>query len=154
MKGPRQDYFSAVRTLTLQLIGLLLFGSAVAWGMSFALPLWLWAIGGVVLLACGAGVFLTSGRLLTRHHPVISVFGDRLWYRGVREQVIMLRNVREARHVRLRRAGLSVPCLELDLLDDDEPLQLPLIAVDGDPDDLVALIMERVEVLRRDAPAG
>lgn len=154
MKGPRQDYFSATRTLTLQVVGMLVLGSLVAWGMSFALPLWLWAIGGVVLLGCGAGIFLTSGRLLTRHHPVLSLFGDRLWYRGLREQVIMLRNVRDARHVRLRRLGISVPCLELDLIDDDEPVQLPLIAVDGDPDEMVGLIMDRAETLRRDAPAA
>lgn len=152
MKGPRDDFFSDTRLLSWQVAGLLAVGSLTAWLMSFALPLLLWAVGALVLLACGAGIFLASGRLLTRHHPVISVFGDRVWYRGFREQVIMLRNVSSVRHVRAQRFGLRFPCLELELADDVDPLVLPLVAVDCNPDDLVALIHARVELLRRDRP--
>ena len=152
MKGPRDDFFSDTRLLTWQVAGLLAFGSLTAWLMSFALPLLLWAVGALVLLACGAGIFLASGRLLTRHHPVLSVFGDRLWYRGFREQVIMLRNVSSVRHVRAKRFGLRFACLELELVDDVDPIALPLVAVDCNADDLVVLILSRVELLRRDLP--
>lgn len=152
MKGPRDDYFSDTRMLTAQVAGLLALGALTAWLMSFALPLALWAVGAVVMLACGAGIFFASSRLLTHRHPVLSLFGDRLWYRGVREQVVMLRNVSQARHVRLRTYGLRVPCLELELVDDDEPIQLPLLAVDCNLDELVELIMARIERLRQDRP--
>lgn len=152
MKGPRDDFYSDTRSLTWQVAGLLAVGSLTAWLMSFALPLLLWAVGALVLLACGAGIFLASSRLLTRQHPVLSVFGDRLWYRGFREQVIMLRNVAQARHVRAQRFGLRFPCLEIELTDEIDPLALPLVAVDCNADDLVALVMARVEQLRRDRP--
>lgn len=152
MKGPRDDFYSDTRLLAWQVAGLLVVGSLIAWLMSFALPLLLWAVGALVLLACGVGIFLASSRLLTRHHPVLSVFGDRLWYRGFREQVIMLRNVSLARHVRAQRFGLRFPCLELELIDEIEPLTLPLVAVDCNADELAALIVARVDVLRRDRP--
>ena len=56
-------------------------------------------------VACGAAIFVVSARLFTRHHPAISVFSDRLWYRGLREEVVMLRNVRDAQVVESRLAG-------------------------------------------------
>lgn len=153
MKGPRDDFYSDGRRLARQAAGWLALGLLTGWGMSFALPWPLRAVGALVLVGCAAGLFFSSSRLLTRHHPVVSVFGDRVWYRGLREQVVMLRRVAQARHVRIGRFALQVPAIELELLDDDELLRLPLVALDCDPDQLVALIMQRVQALQHDRGA-
>ncbi len=153
MKGPRDDIYTATRPLIVQIAGLLMLGSLTAWLMSYAIPLWLWAIGGVLLLACGGGIFLASGRLLTRRHPVISVFSDRVWYRGLREQVVMLRNVTAVRSLSARRFGVNYPCIEIEL-GDDEPVRFVLWAVDCAGDELAELIASRAETLQRDRVPG
>lgn len=147
MKGSRHDCFPATRPLLIQAAGLLGLGTLIVWLMSLALPLWLWALCGLLLLACGGGVFWVSGRLFTRHHPVISVFGDRVWTRGLDERVVMLRSVRSVRRVERRRAGLRYECIELDL-DDDDAVSIALFNVACAPDELLQLIAERSEALR------
>lgn len=131
--------------------GLLALGSLIVWLMSLALPLWLWALCGLALLACGGGVFWVSGRIFTRHHPVISVFNDRVWSRGLREQVVMLRNVHDVRRAERRWAGIRYECVELDMGDDDETVVIPLFAVECPPDELLQLIEARVETLRQES---
>jgi hypothetical protein len=154
MKGPRDDIYTATRPLILQVAGLLLLGSLTAWTMSFADSSWARAIGGLLLLACGSGIFFASGRLLTRRHPVISVFSDRVWYRGLREQVVMLRNVTGVRAVRARRFGVPYSCIEMDLSDDDEPVLFVLWAVDYPAAELANLIASRAEIVQRDRMPG
>jgi hypothetical protein len=153
MKGSRHDYFYAQRPLLIQLAGLLALGALIVWLMSQALPMGLWAVCGVALLACGGGIFWVSGRLLTRHHPVISVFNDRVWTRGLREQVVMLRNVSEVRRTQRQRAGIRYECIELDLRDDEETVVIPLFSVECAPDELRQLVEARVAALRQEAGA-
>jgi hypothetical protein len=118
--------------------------------MSLSLPMWLWAVCGLALLACGGGIFWVSGRIFTRHHPVISVFNDRVWSRGLHEQVVMLRNVDQVRRVERRRAGVRYDSIELDMRDDDETVVIPLFNVECQPDELLQLIEARVQALRQD----
>jgi hypothetical protein len=151
MRGSRHDYFYATRPLLAQAAGLLVLGALIVWLMSLALPLWLWALCGLVLLACGGGIFWVSGRIFTRHHPAISVFNDRVWSRGLREQVVMLRNVSEVRRAARRLAGIRCECIELDMSDDDdETVVIPLFNVECPPDDLLQLVEARVEALRQE----
>lgn len=150
MKGSRHDYFYAQRPLLKQAAGLLALGALIVWLMAQALPLWLWAVCGVALLACCGGIFWVSGRIFTRHHPVISVFNDRVWSRGLREQVVMLRNVGAVRHVQAQRAGIRLDRIELDLRDDDETVVIPLFNVECAPEELLQLIDARVQALRQD----
>lgn len=151
MKGSRHDYFYAQRPLLLQAAGLVAAGVLIVWLMSQALPLWLWALCGMALLVCGGAIFWVSGRILTRHHPVISVFNDRVWSRGLHEQVVMLRNVGQVRRAERRRAGIRYDTIELDLRDDDdETVVIPLFNVECRPDDLLQLIEARVQTLRQD----
>src|SRR5215510_7199848 len=105
MDASRRDYFRQPQTLQRQLGVLLVAGLIVSWLMSHAASRWLELLCVAALLACGAGVFVVSARLFTRHHPTISLFSDRLWFRGLREQVVMLRNVRDARLVESHIAG-------------------------------------------------
>lgn len=134
-------------------MGLLVLGALIVWLMSLALPMWLWALCGLALLACSGGIFWVSGRIFTRHHPVVSVFKDRVWSRGLREQVVMLRNVSEARNAERRWAGIRYECIELDMSDDDETVVIPLFNVECPPDELLQLIEERVESLRQETGA-
>jgi len=113
-----------------------------------------------VLLAIAGGVFVASAWLFTRHHPAISVFGDRLWFRGLREQVVMLRNVRAAQLVESRIAGLPRRWIELTLGnprdpddDDEESVRIALDAVEADPAELIELIGQRAASLREQAAA-
>lgn len=150
MKGSRHDYFYAQTPLLIQAAGLLVLGVLIVWLMSLTLPMWLWAVCGLALLACGGGLFWVSGRILTRHHPVISVFNDRVWSRGLHEQVVMLRNVSEVRRVERRRAGIRCESIELDTRDDDETVVIPLFNVECPPDELLQLIEARVATLRQE----
>ena len=156
MDASRRDYFRQPQVLQRQLAALLVVGLAASWLMSHATSRWLELLCVVLLLGCGAGVFVVSARLFTRHHPTISLFNDRLWFRGLREQVVMLRNVRAARLVESRIAGWRRRSIRLWLDGDDdeaEQVDVPLDAVEADADELVRLIGERA-VLQRELAAG
>jgi len=153
MDASRRDYFRQPQVLRRQLGALLLAGLVVSWLMSHAASRWLELLCVALLLACGGGVFIVSARLFTRHHPTVSLFSDRLWFRGLREQVVMLRNVRDARLVESRLAGWTRRAIELQLTDADEEngserLSVPLDAVDVDPAELLDLIHQRAALQR------
>jgi len=150
MDASRRDYFREPRVLQQQLAALLVAGVAVSWLMSVATSSWLELACVVLLLLCGAGVFIVSARLFTRHHPTISLFADRLWFRGLREEVVMLRNVRDARLVESRFAGWTRRSIQLRLAGDDEAqrLTVPLDAVAADPAEVLSLICERAALQR------
>lgn len=140
---------------------LLRFGSAcfavgivVAALMSSGLPWWLQLPCAAVLLVCGLGLFVVSSRWFTREYPVLSLHDDRIAYRGFREQVVMLRNLGGAQFGERKMFGLSVPVLELELRDAEEPIVLPLWAVVVAPAELMAQIESRVIALDRDRVVG
>jgi hypothetical protein len=159
MDASRHDYFRQAQTLQRQLGMLLVAGALVSWLMSRATSRWLELLCVALLLACGAGLFVVSARLFTRHHPTISVFNDRLWFRGLREQVVMLRNVRDAQLVESHIAGRTRRSIQLrlddtsDADDDAEQLLVPLDAVEADPAEVLSLIRERAALQREQQPA-
>jgi hypothetical protein len=156
MDASRRDYFRQPEVLKRQLGALLVAGFAISWLMSYLTSRWLELLCVALLLTCAAGVFVVSARLFTRHHPTISLFSDRLWYRGLREEVVMLRRVSDARLVESRLAGWTRRSIQLRLADpsahdgDDEPEQLlvPLDAVEADPNEVLSLIRERAALQR------
>lgn len=149
MDASRRDYFREPRVLQRQLAALLVAGVAISWLMSLAASSWLELAGAALLMLCGAGVFIVSARLFTRHHPTISLFADRLWFRGLREEVVMLRNVRDARLVESRVAGWTRRSIQLRLAgDESEPISIALDAVAADPAEVVGLICERAALQR------
>ena len=157
MDASRRDYFRQAQTLQRQLVALLVAGLLVSWLMSHATSRWLELLCVALLLLCGAGLFIVSARLFTRHHPTISLFNDRLWFRGLREQVVMLRRVSDAQLVESRVAGWTRRSIQLRLGDSDaqdedaEQLMIPLDAVEGDPDEMLGLIRERAALQREPA---
>lgn len=158
MDASRRDYFRQAQTLQRQLGALLVAGALVSWLMSYATSRWLELLFVALLLLCGAGLFVVSARLFTRHHPTISLFSDRVWFRGLREQVVMLRHVSDARLVESHVAGWTRRSIQLQLGDSDdadgdaEQLLIPLDAVEADPDEVLGLIRERA-ALQREQPA-
>ena len=154
MDASRRDYFRQAQTLQRQLGALLVVGLLVSWLMSHATSRWLELLCVALLLLCAAGLFVVSARLFTRHHPTISLFSDRVWFRGLREQVVMLRHVSDARLVESRLAGWTRRSIQLQLDDsgdaDDEAGQLliPLDAVAADPNEVLGLIRERAALQR------
>ena len=144
------------RTLRRQVGALLVAGLLVNWLMSHAPWRWLELLCVALLCLCAAGLAVVTARLFTRHHPTISLFGDRLWFRGLRERVVMLRNVSDARLVESHLAGWIRRSIQLQLddadSDDAEQLVIPLDAVAVDPDELLSLIRERA-ALQREQPA-
>jgi len=149
MDASRRDYFREPRVLQRQLAALLVAGVAISAAMSYATSSWLELAYVALLMLCGAGVFIVSARLFTRHHPTISLFADRLWFRGLREEVVMLRNVRDARLVESRVALWTRRSIQLHLADDDEAqVTVPLDAVDADPAEMLSLICERAALQR------
>jgi len=158
MDASRRDYYRQAQVLQRQLAALLVFGVAVGWLMSNAVSRWLELLCVALLLLCGAGVFVVSARLFTRHHPTISLFNDRVWFRGLREQVVMLRNVRDARLVESRIVGWTRRAIRLQLADAgddgaDEQVDIPLDAVEADPDEVLGLICERSALQRQQLAA-
>lgn len=152
MDATRRDYFRQAPLLQRQLGGLLVAGLLLTWLMSSVPWRWLELLCVALLWLCGAAIFVVSARLFTRHHPAISVFNDRLWFRGLREQVVMLRNVRDAQFVDARIAGLPRRWIELTLGDprardaadgDAESVRIPLDTIDADIDELLQLILQR-----------
>ena len=155
MDASRRDYFRQAEVLKRQLGALLVAGLAISWLMSYLTSRWLELLCVALLLTCAAGVFVVSARLFTRHHPAISLFSDRLWYRGLREEVVMLRRVSDAQLVESRLAGWTRRSIQLRLggpgaQDDDEAEQLlvPLDAVEADPNEVLSLIRERAALQR------
>ena len=159
MDASRRDYFRQAQTLRRQLGALLVAGLLVSWLMSHAASRWLELLCVALLWACGAGLFVVSARLFTRHHPTISLFSDRLWFRGLREQVVMLRRVSDAQLVESRVAGWTRRSIQLRLGDagshdgdgDAEQLLIPLDAVEADPQEVLGLIRERAALQREPA---
>jgi hypothetical protein len=151
MDATRRDYFRQAKLLQRQLGVLVLTGLLLTWLMSHAPWRWIELLCVAMLWICGAAIFVVSARLFTRHHPAISVFTDRLWFRGLREQVVMLRNVRDARLMESRIAGLRWRFIELTLGDprgpdsdaDAESVRVPLDAIDADIDEMLELIRQR-----------
>jgi hypothetical protein len=160
MDASRRDYFRQAQTLQRQLGVLLAAGLLLSWLMSHASSRWLELLCLALLLLCTAGVFVVSARLFTRHYPAISLFNDRLWFRGLREQVVMLRHVSDAQLVESRVAGWTRRAIQLRLDDvpssgadgDAEQLLIPLDAVEADPNEVLGLIRERA-ALQRELPA-
>ena len=158
MDASRRDYFRQAQTLQRQLGALLVAGALISWLMSYATSRWFELLFVALLLLCGAGLFVVSARLFTRHHPTISLFNDRVWFRGLREQVVMLRHVSDARLVESHVAGWTRRSIQLQLGDADdadgdaEQLLIPLDAVEADPDEVLGLIRERA-ALQREQPA-
>jgi len=158
MDASRRDYFRRAQTLRWQLGALLLAGALVSWLMSHVASRWLELLCVALLLACGAGLFVVSARLFTHHHPTISVFNDRLWFRGLREQVVMLRHVSDAQLVESHIAGWTRRSILLrlggaDSDDEAEQLRVPLDAVEADPEEVLGLIRERAALQRELQPA-
>lgn len=155
MDASRRDYFPQAQVLKRQLAVLLVAGVLLTWLMSHVGWRWLELLCVALLLVCGFGLFVVSARLFTRHHPTISLFNDRVWFRGLREQVVMLRNVSDARLVESRIAGWTRRSIELQLTDADEgeSLRIPFDAVDGDPGEVLDLIRERAALQRELRPA-
>jgi MFS family permease len=150
MDATRRDYFRQASLLQRQLGALMIAGLLLTWLASSAPWRWLELLCVALLWLCGAAIFVVSARLFTRHHPAISVFTDRLWFRGLREQVVMLRNVRDAQFVETRFAGLPWRFIELTIDDprgggnvDAESVRVPLDTIDGDADEMLALIQAR-----------
>jgi hypothetical protein len=156
MDASRRDYFRQAQTLQRQLGVLLVAGLLVSWLMSHAASRWLELLCVALLLLCAAGLFVVSARLFTRHHPTISLFSDRVWFRGLREQVVMLRRVSDAQLVESRLAGWTRRWIRLrldesnDADDAAEHLLIPLDAVAADPNEVLGLIRERA-ALQRDS---
>jgi hypothetical protein len=154
MDASRRDYFRQAQTLQRQLGVLLVAGLLISWLMSHATSRWLELLCVALLLLCAAGVFVVSARLFTRHHPTISLFSDRVWFRGLREQVVMLRHVSDAQLVESRVAGWTRRSIRLRLDDssdaDDgaDQLLIPLDAVAADPNEVLGLIRERAALQR------
>jgi hypothetical protein len=157
MDAARRDYFRQGHTLKRQLGALLVVGVLVSWLMAHASSSWLELLCTALLMACSFGLFIVSARLFTRHHPAISLFNDRLWFRGLREQVVMLRHVSDAQLVETRIAGFTRRAIALQLTDvpADEPehVQVPLDAVEVDPIEMLELIRERAALQRELQPA-
>jgi hypothetical protein len=162
MDASRRDYFRQAQLLQKQLAALLVVGLVAMWLLSHASSRWFELLCVLLLLMCGAGIFVVSAWLFTHHHPAISLFNDRLWFRGLREQVVMLRNVSDAQLVESRIAGWTRRWIRLrlgdagsgDADDDDvEQLRIPLDAVDGDPGEMLELIRERAALQREQAHA-
>lgn len=156
MNASRRDYFRQAELLQ-RLLGVLLgVGLLFMWLLSRAAWWWLELLCVIVLMACAGGIFVASAWWFTRRHPVISVFSDRLWFRGLREQVVMLRNVSAASLVEARMAGLPRRWIELSLgdalTDDAERLRIPLDVVQVEPGQLLELIRQRAALQRE--PAG
>src|SRR5262245_56508104 len=160
MDATRRDYFRQAPLLQRQLGVLLVAGLLLTWLMSSVPWRWLELLCVALLWACGAAIFVVSARLFTRHHPAISVFTDRLWFRGLREQVVMLRNVRDAQFVEARIAGLPWRFIELTLADprdldadvNAESVRVPLDTIDADIDEMLVLIRERAAQQRELSP--
>lgn len=133
----------------------LVVGLLFMWLLARAPWWWLELLCVVVLLACAGGVFVISAWWFTRHHPVISVFNDRLWFRGLREEVVMLRNVAAAELVEARVAGLPRRWIELTVGDADaaQRVRLALDVVRADPGELLELIRQRAALQRATAAA-
>ena len=151
MDAARRDYFRQAQLLQRQLGVLLGAGLVLTWVLSRNNSRWLELIAIVLLLACCGALFVVSAWLFTRHHPAISVFNDRLWFRGLREQVVMLRNVRDAQLVESRLAGWTRRSIELtlDAFDaEPEQVRIPLDAIDADADEVLELIQERASLQR------
>lgn len=155
MSGPRIDYLTDPQPL-LRLGGaLLLMGTVIAAIMSSGGPWWVWPLGAALLLVCGLGLFVVSARWFTRDYPVLSLHADRIVYRGLRERVVMLRNLASAQVVDRQRVGITLSWLVLEMLDDGETLRWPLWSVQVVPDALMEAINARVHALERDrVPAG
>jgi len=156
MDAARHDFFRQARTLKHQLGALLAIGLLVSWLMSRVTSRWLELLCMALLLACSLALFVVSARLFTRHHPALSLFNDRLWFRGLREQVVMLRHVSDAQLVESRIAGFTRRSIALRLADapTDEPerLLIPLDAVEADPIEVLELIRERAALQREHPP--
>ena len=155
MDATRRDYFRQARLLQRQLGALLVVGLVLTWLASAAPWRWLELLCVALLWLCGAALFVVSARLFTRHHPAISVFNDRVWFRGLREQVVMLRNVRDAQAVETRIAGLPRRFIELTLTDargsdsvDAESVRIPLETIDADVEQMLELIRQRAALQR------
>ena len=161
MDATRRDYFRQARLLQRQLGALMVVGLLLTWLASSAPWRWLELLCVALLWLCGAAIFVVSARLFTRHHPAISVFNDRLWFRGLREQVVMLRNVRDAQLVEARIAGLPWRFIELTLGDprgrdidtDAETVRVPLDTIEVDVAEMLELIRIRA-VQQRELGAG
>ena len=161
MDETRRDYFRQASLLQRQLGVLVLVGLLITWVMSHAPWRWFELLCVALLWVCGAAIFVVSARLFTRHHPAISVFGDRLWFRGLREQVVMLRNVRDAQVVETRLAGLTRRWIELTLGDprgradaaDAECVRIALDTIEADVDAMLELIRQRAAEQRELAAA-
>jgi hypothetical protein len=161
MDATRRDYFRQAPLLQRQLGLLLVAGLLLTWLMSSVPWRWLELLCVALLWLCGAAIFVVSARLFTRHHPAISVFNDRLWFRGLREQVVMLRNVRDAQLVEARIAGLPWRFIELTLGDprggdldtDAEIVRVPLDTIEVDVDEMLELIRGRATQQRELSPA-
>jgi hypothetical protein len=160
MDASRRDYFRQVRLLQKQLAVLLAAGLIVMWLLSHASSRWFELLCVLLLLVCSGGIFVVSAWLFTHHHPAISLFSDRLWFRGLREQVVMLRNVSDAELVESRVAGWTRRWIRLRLgdagsggadHDEVEQLRIPLDAVEGDPGEMIELIRERAALQREQA---
>lgn len=154
MSGPRVDVLTDTQPLLRLGAALLFVGVVVAWVMALGLPWWLRSLGALVLLACGLGLFAVSARWFTREYPVLTLHGDRIAYRGLREQVVMLRNLAGAQVVERRRLGVTLPWLELEMRDDEEPVRWPLWALRVAPEALLEAIAERVHALELDRVPG
>lgn len=159
MDATRRDYFRQAPLLQRQLGVLVVVGLLLTWLMSRATWRWLELLCVALLWLCGAAIFVVSARLFTRHHPAISVFADRLWFRGLREQVVMLRNVRAAQFVDAPIAGLPRRWIELTLGDprdadvDAERVRIPLDTIEADIDEMLELIRQRAAQQRELAGA-
>jgi len=161
MDATRRDYFRQASLLQRQLGALVLIGLLLTWLMSRASSRWIELLCVALLWVCGAAIFVVSARWFTRHHPAISVFTDRLWFRGLREQVVMLRNVRAAELVEARIAGLPRRWIELTLGDprgragaaDAESVRIPLDTIDADVPEMLELIRQRAAEQRELAAA-
>jgi hypothetical protein len=150
MDATRRDYFRQAKVLQRQLGALVAVGLLLTWLASAAPWRWLELLCVALLWLCGAAIFVVSARLFTRHHPAISVFNDRLWFRGLRERVVMLRNVHDAQAVEARIAGLPRRFIELTLADPrgsdsapDDSVRIPLDAIDADLGEMLELIRAR-----------
>ena len=151
MDATRRDYFRQASLLQRRLGALLAVGLLLSWLMSQSPWRWLELLCVALLWLCAAAIFVVSARLFTRHHPAISVFTDRLWFRGLREQVVMLRNVRHAQFVEARVAGLPWRFIELTLGDprghdgdvSSENVRVSLDGIDADVDEMLSMIRQR-----------
>jgi hypothetical protein len=161
MDATRRDYFRQASLLQRQLGALVLVGLLLTWMVSGASSRWFELLCVALLWVCAAAIFVVSARWFTRHHPAISVFADRLWFRGLREQVVMLRNVRDAQVVDSRIAGLPRRWIELTLGDPrgrdggagDENVRIPLDTIDADVQEMLELIRQRAAEQRELAAA-